>query len=117
MQTRASTGRWGESHAADFLERRGYRIIERNWRCARGEIDLVAEHDGWTAIVEVKTRNGIGFGHPFDAITPAKLRRLRTLAACWASAQEQRPQRIRIDAVGVTLASSWVSVEHLTGIS
>ena len=59
----------------------------RNWRCPQGEIDVVAEHAGATVFVEVKTRSGLRYGHPFEAITVAKLARLKRLSAAWCEAE------------------------------
>lgn len=98
-------GRYGEDLAARWLEDQGYRIIDRNWRCPAGEIDLVAEVDGWWAAVEVKTRRGTGFGEPFESISRRKLLRLHRLAQAWSQAHPglSRPDRWRVDAVSVLL--------------
>jgi putative endonuclease len=110
-------GRLGEDCAAAFLTDAGYRLLERNWRCAQGEIDLVAERGGEVVFVEVKTRSGVGFGHPFEAITVAKLARLRRLAAAWCQQAPVRPGRIRIDAISVLARTGAPPViEHLEGV-
>lgn len=103
-------GRYGERCAAEHLAGRGYRILERNWRAdprrdgVRGEADLVAEHDGWLVVVEVKTRSSVRYGHPFESITPPKTARLHRLAAAWARLHGRDPRLIRVDAVAVTAA-------------
>jgi putative endonuclease len=114
-------GRSGERLAASFLETAGYRIVDRNWRGSRGELDIVAEHDGTTVFVEVKTRSGLGFGHPFEAITPRKLRSLRRLAGEWcAQAQPSRPSAgggIRLDVIAVIGGLDGPArIEHLRGV-
>ncbi|AYG02129.1 YraN family protein [Gryllotalpicola protaetiae] len=110
-------GRSGEQLAARFLEAGGYRIVERNWRGTRGELDIVAEHDGTTVFVEVKTRSGLRFGHPFEAITPRKLRALRRLAAEWCSASERPRAHIRLDVIGVIGGLDGPTrIEHLRGV-
>ena len=101
MSRNAELGRIGEDLAAAHLESNGFRLIDRNWRCRHGEIDLIAEHDGHTVFIEVKTRAGEGFGHPFEAITPVKLARLRRLASAWCESTGEGRRRIRIDAVAV----------------
>ncbi len=101
MAKKDELGRFGECVAAHHLESSGYRIIERNWRCTSGEIDIIAEDQSSTVFVEVKTRSSLAFGHPFDAVTPAKLVRLRRLAAAWCNEAVDRPVHIRIDVVGV----------------
>lgn len=105
-------GRSGEQLAADHLLGLGYEVIDRNWRCPIGEIDLVARHGSTTVVVEVKTRSGRGFGHPLDAITPVKLARLRRLAGAWAAAHGP-VERLRIDAIAVVADGDGVSVEHV----
>lgn len=96
-------GRRGEDKAVEFLEARGWRVLERNWRCREGEIDIVAaEPDGRTlVVVEVKSRSGVGYGAPLETITYAKACRLRRLAALYVRQSGLHPELIRVDAVGV----------------
>jgi len=94
-------GRWGEDVAAARLTALGYAIVDRNWRCPRGELDIVARVRGGTAFVEVKTRTSTAFGHPFEAITSAKLARLHALALAWCREHPGRHGRIRVDVVAV----------------
>jgi putative endonuclease len=114
-------GRRGEQIAARHLEARGLQVVERNWRCQHGEIDLVARDGRDTVIVEVKTRSSNDFGHPFEAITPQKLGRLRRLASAWclhAGGPASPIGRVRIDAVAVLLPDgSPAVIEHLVGLS
>ena len=95
-------GKYGENIAAAHLESAGLEIVQRNWRCREGEIDIVAR-DGTTVVVcEVKTRAGIGFGSPLEAVTRPKLRRLRQLAAVWMNDNTPAWARaVRIDVVGI----------------
>lgn len=99
----AALGRWGEDLAAEHLTAAGMQVLDRNWRCAEGELDLVArERDGTVVFVEVKTRAGIGFGEPAEAVGRIKARRLRTLACRWLL--EHRPpgtSELRFDVVGI----------------
>ena len=117
MAEKDELGRLGEERAAVFLVAAGYRVLARNWRCDQGEIDLIIERDGEVAFVEVKTRSGTRFGHPFEAITVQKLARLRRLAAAWCDQAMTRPARIRIDAVSV-IARPGVDpeIEHRAGV-
>ena len=97
-------GRWGEQTAAVYLERLGWRIIDRNWRCDIGELDLVALDPGvhpTLVFVEVKARAGLGYGHPLEAITAVKQRRLRDLAWRWLREHDPKAARVRIDGIGV----------------
>ncbi|RNE58484.1 YraN family protein [Cryobacterium tepidiphilum] len=117
MARKDEVGRHGEDWAAQFLTDAGYRLVERNWRCAQGEIDIIAEHGGDVVFVEVKTRSGVAFGHPFEAITAAKLARLRRLAAAWCAQAPVRPARIRIDAIAVTaVPGAQPVIEHRPGV-
>ena len=116
-------GRVGENLVADYLTSLGWSIIDRNWRCRGGELDLVALQPtmgGGGAVcvfVEVKYRTGVGFGRPLDAITAAKLGRMRTAAGAWLAAHEVPAAQIRLDAVGVTkLPGKAPRIEHLRGL-
>jgi len=104
---RQALGARGEDLAVAELRRQGMEVLERNWRCRLGEIDVVATETvaGRTTVVfcEVKCRSGLGFGDPLEAITWAKLRRLRALAAEWMRAHEVSAADVRVDAVGVLL--------------
>ena len=93
-------------------------VVERNWRCRLGEIDIVARDGVDTVFIEVKTRTSHDYGHPFEAITPLKLARMRRLAVAWCEATDASVSRIRIDAVAVLApAEAPALIEHLEGIS
>jgi putative endonuclease len=110
-------GIWGETVAAEYLVTEGYAIIDRRWRCARGEIDLVAERLGHIVFVEVKTRRTLSFGHPLEAITPAKFSRLRMLAGEWCQSASGTIGQIRIDAIGIVGDGMSVhSLDHRAGV-
>lgn len=102
---RKRLGQWGESVAAEKLESQGYRIVERNWRCRIGEIDLVAQEADTLVFVEVKTRRGRGMGMPEEGLTPAKSRRLLELGQLYLSDRELDVDW-RIDMVAVELDRS-----------
>lgn len=101
MATKDELGRRGETLAAAHLESRGFDVVDRNWRCRQGEIDLVAIDGDEYVFVEVKTRSSTNFGTPLDAITPQKLARLRRLAVAWCASHTRIHYRIRIDAIGI----------------
>ncbi|MEG9248547.1 YraN family protein [Arthrobacter sp. Soc17.1.1.1] len=101
MLAKDQLGRRGEATAAAYLQQAGLRIVDRNWRCPAGEIDLVAVDGSTLVIVEVKTRSSDDFGQPLESITAAKLERLYLLASRWARAHSLRFSGFRIDAVGV----------------
>jgi putative endonuclease len=97
-------GRRGEDEAAAYLASLGYRIIDRNWRCPQGEIDIVALDGSELVIVEVKTRSSRGFGDPLEGVTEAKLTRLCVLAGAWRRAHRGvRARTTRIDLIGVLM--------------
>ncbi|KAA9395732.1 YraN family protein [Kocuria coralli] len=120
-------GEAGERLAAEYLERRGARILASNWRAAPsrhgvgGELDLVALIGHRIVAVEVKTRSGSGFGHPLEAITASKLRRLHLLLAAWAREQGETGRERRVDAVAVTVTPKGggeliVRIQHRPGL-
>jgi putative endonuclease len=112
MTRTQALGRSGEDLAVDHLLAQGYTIIDRNWRCPMGELDIVARDGATTVVVEVKTRSGSGFGHPLEAITPVKLARLRRLASAWCEAHGG-VERLRVDAVAVLVDRHGVAIDHV----
>jgi putative endonuclease len=98
---RQNLGRVGERLAANFLEKRGYRLIERNFRCACGEIDLVTREGQDLVFVEVKTRRGTSSGLPEEAITPRKARKLQEVACYYLDFHQLVDCSWRIDVVAV----------------
>jgi len=123
METqKQAVGRRGEDLAVAELERQGLEVLARNWRCGRlGEVDVVAL-DRSTAVptvvvCEVKCRSGLGFGHPLEAITWAKLRTLRQLAVEWVRDHPTGPVRVRIDAIGIVLQGGQEpSITHVRSV-
>ena len=117
-----AVGRRGEDLAVAELQRQGMEVLARNWRCGRlGEVDVVAL-DRSTAVptvvvCEVKCRSGLGYGHPLESITWAKLRTLRQLAAEWVRDHPRGPVRVRIDAIGIVLLTGQEpSLTHARGV-
>lgn len=94
-------------------------MLERNWRCRWGELDIIACDGPTLVVVEVKTRTGDRFGTPAEAVTRTKYQRLRRLAGLWLDGREQRYGAIRIDVVAVLLdlRTDAVAVTHIRGIS
>ena len=105
MGRNQQVGALGEDLAAEFLESAGLVVLARNWRSRYGELDLIAEDGDTVVFVEVKTRTGLGYGTPAEAVTAAKAVRIRRLAALWLSSHERRWRRIRVDVVTVLLPS------------
>ena len=109
-------GTRGERIAAAYLTDVGLRVLDRNWRCREGELDLVARDGDALVFCEVKTRRGIGFGHPVEAVTRAKQLRLRTLAQRWLAAHDEHARDLRFDVVGVLVRGPGPAVvTHLRG--
>ena len=96
-------GRRGEDIAVGHLQRRGYVIVARNWRCPAGEIDIVAQEGETLAFVEVRTRRGERFGTPEESITPDKQAKLVTLAETYLQEEDLTDVAWRIDVVGIVL--------------
>lgn len=116
--TRSQLGALGEDIAADHLSSLGLRILQRNWRCRYGELDIIAaDGDRTVVFVEVKTRSGDGFGGLPEAVTPVKVRRLRRLAGLWLAAQDTGWAGVRIDVIGVRVGRRRTpEVVHLRGV-
>jgi putative endonuclease len=98
---REELGARGEALVADWYEVRGYRVLERNWRCDDGELDLVVRGPGVIVFCEVKTRASYLFGTPAEAVTPVKARRIRRLAVQWLADRRQRAPELRFDVASV----------------
>ncbi|MEU3621883.1 YraN family protein [Amycolatopsis coloradensis] len=94
-------GRWGEELAVRQLEKTGYVVLSRNWRCRDGELDLVATDRKRLVFCEVKTRAGLGFGTPAEAVTPDKADRIRRLAHQWQRAFMLRWCPVRYDIIAI----------------
>jgi putative endonuclease len=100
---RRRTGETGEQIAARFLFRKGFRLLEHNYRCEVGEIDLIAEDRGTVVFVEVKTRKSLASGAPEEAVDRDKQRKIIRAANWYLQPWSRWPQRIRFDVVGVEL--------------
>ena len=114
---RREIGRYGEDAAARELVRRGMVLLDRNWRCDAGEIDLVLRDGRVLVVCEVKTRSSTAYGEPVATVTEQKAARLRVLAARWLEDHHVRPDEVRIDIVGVLLQRRGAPVlEHVQGV-
>lgn len=118
----ARLGRIGEGLAARHLEGLGYAILDRNWRCAqgevRGELDLIALDGDVLVVCEVKTRRRAVAGVAAEAVDPRKLGRLRRLAAAWLAEREWRGGDVRFDVVAVSWppGGGGAEIVHLAGV-
>jgi len=110
-------GRYGETVAARHLAERGMVVLDQNWRCSAGEIDLVLRDGDALVVCEVKTRTSNDYGTPHEAVTPAKVQRLGRLAAAWVQAHAATPAEVRLDLVAVLRPRRGPAVvEHVRGL-
>lgn len=110
------TGNQGEEIATAFLTARGYRIMERNFRCKGGEVDIVARDpkDKSLVFVEVKTRRDLSYGVPQLAVTPFKQRQISKAALTWLSAKRLHDQNARFDVIAILLTADGLhKIEHI----
>ena len=117
--TRAELGALGEQLASDHLSGLGLVVLDRNWRCRYGELDVIAADIPTRTVVfvEVKTRTSDQFGGPAQAVTGDKVRRLRRLAALWLAAQNRSWAAVRIDVIGVRVGRRRTpEITHLEGV-
>jgi putative endonuclease len=117
MRAKDVLGRLGENAAANHLVALGWTVLDRNWRCPEGELDIVARDGPGLVICEVKTRSSIDYGTPVEAITPAKAARLQRLAFRWLSAHGIGHASVRIDVIGlVSEGGGRFSIDHMRGV-
>lgn len=119
MAAKDDRGRAGEDRAVRHLTALGYDILDRNWRCRQGEIDIVAATRTRLVVAEVKTRRTEWFGHPFEAVDARKLARIWRVACAWIAAHPHlvRGRTLRIDVIGITGEDPDSAVlEHLEGV-
>lgn len=114
---RQALGAYGESLAARHLVAQGMVVLDRNWRCDAGEIDLVLRDGEVLVVCEVKTRSSVRCGTPQEAVTDIKVARLRRLAARWLADHSVHPRDVRIDMVAILRPRRGASlVDHVRGI-
>jgi len=117
VRAKDAVGVYGERVALRHLTEAGLEVLETNWRCPAGEIDIVAVEGDVLVICEVKTRSTLTFGTPAEALTPAKTRRLWRLAACWLAEHDLPHSDVRVDLVAVVRQRRGPAlVEHVRGV-
>jgi putative endonuclease len=116
---RRRTGALGERIAADYLEKQGYHIRDRNFRCKEGEIDIIAEKDDFLIFVEVRTRRSSSMGTPEESVTAFKVERLITVAQSYIQSHQDLPPCWRIDVVAVELTPKGKisRIEHIENVT
>lgn len=117
MHRSQALGRYGEEVAVQHLRQQGMVIIDRNWRCPVGEIDIVARDGQALVFCEVKTRSSHEHGTPAEAVTPRKVRRLRHLAARWLESRQAHAPEVRIDVISI-VQPAWGApqIEHVRAV-
>ena len=98
---RQELGKRGETQAAGLLKKKGYKILEQNYRTRLGEIDIIARDKKTLVFIEVKARASSGYGHPKLAVTPAKQRKISMAALCYLKETDQTRAKARFDVVAV----------------
>jgi putative endonuclease len=117
VNAKDALGKHGEQLATEYLQRAGFRILARNWRCAEGEIDIVVADRRALVAVEVKTRSGTAYGTPLEAVTRKKRNRLRRLAVHWVVANGVLFDEVRVDVVEVLKdEQGGFTIEHIRGV-
>lgn len=110
---RRELGKKGEDAATKFLLRRGYKIVERNWRCPAGEADIIAFDGSTLVFVEVKTRSDIDKGYPEEAITKEKRARYERISAYYLRDSKYEELRFRFDVIGIlVLGNNKATLRH-----
>jgi putative endonuclease len=112
---RQSLGRRGEERAADYLRKKGMKILGRNVRTPVGELDIVARHRRLLVFVEVKTRRGVSHGYPQEAVGATKQRQILRAAQWYMAEKKIENLQARFDVVAVLGDGEGACVEHLAG--
>ena len=117
VNAKDALGQQGEQLAAEYLQRAGFRVLARNWRCSEGEIDIVAADRRTLVACEVKTRSDTRYGTPLEAVTRKKRNRLRRLAVRWVLANGVLFDEVRVDVVEVLRDERGdFAIEHIRGV-
>lgn len=98
---RINLGKLGEEAATEYLLQQGYRIMERNFRCTLGELDIIAEDGDYLVFIEVRSRHGVSFGLPQETVNWAKQRKLKQLASFYLKIKNSWKRKCRFDVLGV----------------
>jgi len=112
VNNRAS-GELGEEIASRYLTRKGYQVVERNYRTRRGELDLIARRGDTLVIVEVKLRRTAAYGDPLDAVTPRKQRSVRLMTEEYLSERDPDYRELRFDVLGILLRTNRPEITHV----
>jgi len=103
MAAKDVLGRRGEDVAAEYLEKQGLVVLDRNWRCREGELDIIATGSAGLVVCEVKTRSGTAFGEPAEAVTDRKVARIRRVTQAWLAAHGLPWCAVRFDVLAIVI--------------
>ncbi len=112
LNNRAS-GDLGEEIARRYLSRKGYEIVESNYRTRRGELDLISRFHNTLVIVEVKLRRGTAYGTPLEAVTPRKQQAIRLMTEEYLGERVPEFQALRFDVIGILIRSGRPEITHI----
>jgi putative endonuclease len=113
MFSKTKKGTIGENFAVDFLQKKGYRILQRNYRFEHGEIDIIAEDGNVLVFVEVKARRSKEFGEPEDAVTPRKREKIRSTANGYLFENNIEDKECRFDVIAVDYQDDRTEIRHI----
>lgn len=109
-------GSQGEEIAEKYLKQKGYVILERNFRCRCGEIDIIAENRSGLVFVEVKTRRSQKYGLPCESVNAAKQRHIKRTAACYIAAKHIEHRDVRLDVIEILTMEGQTYIHHIENI-
>lgn len=116
MYQRHIIGKQGEQEAVDYLKSKGYKIIERNFSCRQGELDIIATDEEYIVFIEIKTRTNIEYGLPSEAVTKRKLDHMLKTIKYYLYIHHLENANVRIDVIEVFLTNGYFSFNHLKQI-
>ena len=113
MTKRSTFGKWGEDQAAQYLIKQGYAILERNYRCRFGEIDIIAYRGRIISFVEVKTRANLKYGPPAAAVTKTKQAKIHTTGFTYLQSSDVRFKSFSFDVIEILRMNGTITINHL----
>lgn len=116
MYKRHLLGKWGEDEASKYLESKGYKILERNFMCRQGEIDIIALDKEYIVFIEIKSRSNIEYGLPSEAITKQKIKHLKKSIEYFLYTRNLENENIRLDVIEVYVKKNRCTINHLKQI-
>lgn len=116
MYINQEIGKFGENVATKYLQRKGYKILDRNFSCKQGEIDIIAKDFNQLVFVEVKTRSTKEFGYPAEAVNRQKRKHLEKAVKYYLYKNKQENKPVRIDVIEVTLKNGYYTINHIEQI-